>query len=412
MSFDIDVPENTSQPQQAAPVTPAATLPAQGTSVDLPDLEMAGPRTKAAYVVEPDQKELAVKFGIIGSGQGGSRLADTFYQLGYRRVCAINTTHQDFLGLEIPVKNQKVLEESEGGAGKDIKKGEEALSHATEEVMNLMRHSFGEDIEHIMVCVGAGGGTGTGTALGLVKLARYYMRQLNKPEKVGMIVSLPKFIEGGKVQANAHELLTALAPEAALAKLGPDASGSRLSPFVLVDNESIHQMFPDVSAKKFWQTANRNAIGLFDIFNVLAAQKSAYHTFDRADYRNMLDSGVLIFGATKLDSYKSDTDISDGLRTNLKRTLLADVDITTATHVAGILAAPDAILEILPQSHIDLAFATLERILSGEGRNLTVHQGVYEASPNKMGLFLYTMVGGLTIPQKRLAIMKARSGTV
>lgn len=410
MSFDIEVPGN-SAPQSPA-VTPATTpvhSAPTNSMVDLPDIDMSGPR-KHTMVVEPDQKELAVKFGIIGSGQGGSRLADTFYQLGYRRVCAINTTHQDFLGLEIPVKNQKVLEESEGGAGKDIKKGEEALAGATEDVMNLMRHSFGEDIEHIIVCIGAGGGTGTGTALGLVKLARYYMRQLNKPEKVGMIVSLPKHIEGGKVQANACELLTALAPEAALSSIAPEAAANRISPFVLVDNESIHQMFPDVSAKKFWQTANRNAIGLFDIFNVLASQKSAYHTFDRADYRNMLDSGVLIFGATKLDAYKSDTDISDGLRTNLKRTLLADVDITKATHVAGILAAPDAILEILPQSHIDLAFATLERILGGEGRNLTVHQGVYEASPNKMGLFLYTMVGGLTIPAKRIAIMKARSG--
>jgi cell division GTPase FtsZ len=400
--FDFDVPANLPAQEEPKPqAAPAAPQSGQLT-VDLPDLDMGNGARKVSATAEPDQKELAVKFGIIGSGQGGSRLADTFYQLGYRRVCAVNTTQQDFLGLELPEKSQLVFNESEGGAGKDLSKGKEALDKSNEEVMNLMRRTFGDDVEHIMVCIGAGGGSGSGSVLGLIKLARYYFRQLNKPEKVGVIVSMPKYIEGGKVQANALEVLSSLTPE---------AESKALSPFVLVDNESIHQMFPDVSAKKFWQTANRNAIGLFDIFNVLAAQKSAYHTFDRADYRNMLSSGIIIFGATKLDSYKSDTDISDGLRTNLKRTLLADVELTSATHVAGILAAPDAILEILPQSHIDLAFATLERVLGGgDMKQLTVHQGVYEASPNKMGLFLYTMVGGLKMPQKRLAIMKNRSG--
>jgi hypothetical protein len=192
-------------------------------------------------------------------------------------------------------------------------------------------------------------------------------------------------------------------------QLGPMAASKEISPMVVVDNQSIHQMFPQVSAKQFWSTANKNTVGLFDIFNVLAAQKSQYTTFDRADYRSMLSSGMLIFGATKLDSYQADTDISDGLRNNLKRTLLADgFELTQATHCAAILAAPDAILEILPQAHIDLAFETLERILGGQGRGLTLHQGVYEAT--KMGLFCYTMVGGLKMPQKRLDILKARAG--
>lgn len=402
MDFDIEVPENNpkSNENQQQPKTEGQDAPSDN-AIDLPELELGQADSGPTYVVEPDQKKLAVKFGIIGAGQGGSRLADTFYQIGYRRVCAINTTEQDFLGLTLPVKRQKVMKESEGGAGKDTSKGELALQSSSEDVMNLMRHSFGEDIDRIVVCIGAGGGTGTGSAMGLVRLARQYLRLLGKEPKVGMIISLPKHIEGGKVQANAAELLS---------HLSPMAQRQELSPFILTDNESINRMFPNVSAKKFWATANKNTVGLFDIFNVLAAQRSAYVTFDKADYQNMLDSGIIIFGATKLDSYNHDTDLSDGLRNNLKRTLLADVDITTASHVAGILAAPDRILEVLPQSHIDMAFSTLERLLGGETKNLTVHQGVYEASASKNSLYLYTMVGGLTMPEKRIEQMRVRAG--
>lgn len=393
--FDIDVPSNI--PVAPAPADPQPNNPVLDGAVDLPDVlspTQAGP-TKVA---EPDLKDVAVKFGIIGAGQGGSRLADTFYQVGYRRVCAVNTTAQDFLGLSLPPRLQKVLS-AEGGAGKDPNRGAEILAANHEDVMNLMRHAFGEDIDRIIVCVGAGGGTGSGFTLGLLKLAKYYMKQLGKPDKVGIVLSLPKKTEGGRVQFNAYHLVQSLKPQ---------IEEKQLSPVIMVDNESIHNMFPNVSAKQFWATANKNIVGLFDIFNVLAKQQSAYVTFDRADYQSVLDSGTIIYGATKIDSYKQDTDISDGLRLNLTRTLLADVDVTKATHVAAILCANDAVLNILPQSHIELAFTTLERILNGEGRSLVIHQGVYEAK--KQGLYLYTMVGGLKLPEKRLELMKFRAG--
>ena len=393
MDFDIDVPENI---EPVMPVTPT-TIKADF-AVELPDVEVGSNGGQELHAI-PDLRVTAVKYGVIGSGQGGSRMADSMYQIGYRRVCAINTTVQDFLGLQIPADNQLVLE-AQGGAGKDIVVGSDALNKSAEDVMNLMRRAFGNDVDHIMICIGLGGGSGSGSAHGLIRLAKYYFRQLGKPENIGMIVSLPKFSEGGKVQANAYTLMISLLPL---------VDSKTISPFVVCDNQAIHQMFPNVPAKVFWQTANKNVVGLFDIFNVLAAQKSQYTTFDRADYRNMLSSGTIIFGATKLDKYSYDTDLSDGLRNNLKKTLLADgFELSSATHVAAILAAPDQILGVLPQSHIDLAFETLERILGGTTKTLTMHQGVYEAS--KMGLYLYTMVGGLKFPAKRLEILKARGG--
>lgn len=399
-SFDIDVPEVAETATAEVKESTAVADPFDSMSaVDLPDLDYSEKVEGPQNIVEPDAKPLAVKFAIIGAGQGGSRLADTFYQIGYRRVCAINTTEQDFLGLQIPKENQMIIS-AEGGAGKDLEKGEKAIKGKTEEVMNLMRKSFGDDIEHIIVTVGAGGGSGSGCAETLINLSKHYFAQIGKEPRVGLMMSLPKYSEGGMVQANAYKLVE---------KLKPYIEEKRISPVIITDNQSIYQMFPNVSAKHFWKSANKNTVGLFDIFNVLADQRSEYTTFDRADYRSMLDSGVLVFGATKLSKYQNDTDISDALRSNLQKSLLAEgLDLQESTHVAGIIAAPDALLEMLPQSHIDLAFETLERVLGGQNRSLMVHQGVYEASNN--GLFLYTMVGGLNIPEARLKRMKAKAG--
>ena len=128
--FDLDVPSF----EEETPKTAPQIISQQSDAIDLPDVDFGERSSDPSYVVEPDAKELAIKFGVIGGGQGGGRLADTFYQVGYRRVCAINTTAQDFMGLVMPEKNRLVLEESGGGAGKDPSKGEQALKASTEEV--------------------------------------------------------------------------------------------------------------------------------------------------------------------------------------------------------------------------------------------------------------------------------------
>jgi len=241
--------------------------------------------------------------------------------------------------------------------------------------------------------------SGSGGILPLIKKAVRYMEEIGKEPKIGLIVALPKKSEGGKAQSNAY---------LAMQKIKVLLETKEISPCVIVDNDVIQNMLGAVSAKSFWQVANKQILGLFDVFNILAAQKSSYVTFDRADYTTMLESGLITFGSTKLLSYEKDTDLSDGLRLNLERTMLTEVDLTKSTHLAAILCAPEKILSLLPQSHIDLAFSTLERILQGENRSFTIHQGVYESSRN--GIYCYTMAGGFPIPEKRLAIMKVRGG--
>jgi hypothetical protein len=52
--------------------------------VNLPDIPM--PQEVEDTSVVKDECEGAFKFAFIGAGQGGSRIAEAFWKLGYRRV--------------------------------------------------------------------------------------------------------------------------------------------------------------------------------------------------------------------------------------------------------------------------------------------------------------------------------------
>lgn len=352
-------------------------------AIDLPDIEDV---QLDAEVVElqNDATAYSVKFGIIGSGQGGGRIASEFYRLGHRRVVLVNTTEADFRGLTASTKvvlptgvNQAA------GAGKDPSVARAAVDQHGELVRDAIRDYIGEDIDRILITIGGGGGTGSGSAIGLVKIARQFLEDCGKdPRAVGLIVSKPKSAEGAQVQQNFNSLLSDLTD---LEKLG------KISPLVVVDNELINKRFPRAGVAQFWKIANSNLCGLFDIFNIISANVSQYTSFDKADYENVLNSGNLVFGLAKIKEYTTTSELCDAIRSNVKKNLLGEeFDLSTATHAAGILVADEETLQDLPQAALDEAMKTLNRVL---GNNVTLHQGVYPG--NKVGLHLYTLVGGM-----------------
>lgn len=136
---------------------------------------------KAPDVPEPsgelnkvdDTFQAAQRMAFVGAGAGGCRIADAFYQIGYRRVFCINTTEKDMLDLQCP--NRLILKTGqEGGAGKDPEKGRAAVEENFGTVVDKMRDFWGDQIDRIFICLGAGGGTGTGAAMPLIKAAQKY----------------------------------------------------------------------------------------------------------------------------------------------------------------------------------------------------------------------------------------------
>ena len=62
--------------------------------ISLPDIPMPEPEPEKETEVK-DELDGAFNFAFIGAGQGGSRIAETFHKLGYRKTAAINTAMQD-----------------------------------------------------------------------------------------------------------------------------------------------------------------------------------------------------------------------------------------------------------------------------------------------------------------------------
>jgi len=347
--------------------------------IDLPDIEDVQLEAEVP-ALDDDVTKYAVRFGIIGAGQGGGRIASQFWDLGHRRVVLVNTTDADFRGQNAAKK--VVLPTAEGeaaGAGKNPSVARTAIARNGELVRDAIRDHIGDDVDRILITVGGGGGTGSGCAVGLVSIAKQFMSECDKdPRAVGLILSKPKASEGEQVKRNFRELMEEL-------------QGLDVNPLVVVDNELINKRFPRAGVAQFWKIANANLCGLFDIFNIISANVSPFTSFDKADYESVLNSGNLVFGLAKVKEYTTASELCDAIRSNVKKNLLGEeFNLSTATHAAGILVADEETLQDLPQTALDEAMQTLNRVL---GNNVTLHQGVYPGS--KEGLHLYTLVGGM-----------------
>jgi len=369
------------------------TAPLPEIDVTVPDIPM--PETPEVSEVK-DSFDSGFKFAIIGSGQGGSRLAETFRKLGYSRVTAINTAAQDLVHIALPDSNKLCI--GEGGAGKDPAKAEKLLIDRKEDVLDFMRRNFGQSFDRIIVCAGAGGGTGAGTAVQLVDTAIELQKALRCPSpKVGVVLALPKISEGQKVSLNAYNVLT---------QLWELTEKGFVSPLILLDNERIGQLFPKLTVDPFWDTANRSVASLFHLFNTVVVQNSHYSTFDRNDFKTVLDSGLITFGATPVARWSDATDISAAVRNNLKTNILSGgVDIGTGTVAGVVVIGGMSVLNGIPQLHLDHAFDQMNRMLKPGSM---VHRGIYRG--NKDNLVVYTVVGGLGKPVAKLEELRRAAG--
>lgn len=329
-----------------------------------------------------DHKKTSIKFGIIGTGQGGSRIAEAFYHLGYP-TCVVNTAKHDLQNINIPDENKLLLNVGAGGAGKDLQEGLDAATDFAEDILDLMKNTFPRDVEHILVCCGGGGGSGSGGLPKVIDMARV----MNVP--VGIVFTMPKDSEGSKVKENAFDRLMLLDKK---------LESGDISPLILVDNNKIHQMYTGVNVAKFWRLANARITGLFHLFNVLSAQNSPYSSFDPADYKTIIKSkGCMIFGSTVVEDSERKTAVAKALRDNIGSGLLAEGFDIGESKIAGVVVTGSQdLMENLPQENIDAAIECLDRLVGGG----TLHHGIYVENVDK--LTVYTIIGGLPLPSERI----------
>jgi len=348
-----------------------------------------------------DKIKGSTRYAWIGAGQCGGRLVKSFYDLGYKKVLAVNTTHHDLDLLDIP-KNQKFsMNIGEKGAGKDMERGKEAVQQYQQDILHLTRQTFGTQVDHIMVCFGAGGGTGSGSVVGLVEIAKRYARYigLNDPNKnVGVIMTLPTVGEASSplVAENAYK---------AAWELSQMATSGKISPLIIVDNDKINKMYPGMTVKSFWPSINNTVASLFDIFNKLSALSSQYTSFDPVDYHSIMESGgCAIMGLTKVTKFGDKFSLSEAVKKNLEKTLLAGGFDLQSSKVAGCIAVGGKKLMASAkglQDNIDYSFDVLSEITG----KATIHRGIYE--DGRESLRVYTIIGGLSSPAERLEELRS-----
>ena len=366
------------------------------------DIETFEPDLDAVKDEVIDSASGAMVYGIIGTGQGGGRIAKAFYDLGYHKTIAVNTAKADLALLELPDNHKLHIDTfTDQGAGKDQERGRQAVEAKSQEVFNKLREIFGEKIDRILVCAGTAGGTGGGSVTTLVNVAKKYFTYVGKEDannRVGVIASLPTDGECASptVANNAYNRVSDLCKR---------AEKGEFAPLILVDNQKIKKLYPSLTVKKFWPTLNNTIAGLFHVFNALATQNSNYTTFDPADYDSIMKAkGCMIMGVTNVKNFEEETALSIALKQNLEKTLLAEgFDLRTAKAAASIVVGGTTLFEEVGglMDSIEYGFDTLGTMTGGA----TVHRGIYEDS-KKETLVAYTIIGGLDSPKKRIEGLK------
>ena len=361
----------------------------QNVDISLPDMPIPEIIVEGDKEIE-DEFDAAFKFAFIGAGQGGGRLAETFYKFGYRRTCAINTSPQDLNTLDIPHK----LCIGESGAGKNMGIARENYGEAKEDAYDFFLDSIGEKFDKIFVCAGAGGGSGAGTVMPIVNTARELQARYGaSTNKVGVILALPKVSEGKKVNANAFHTLR---------KVFDAVDEGIVSPLILVDNEKMSAMYPNLAVAPFWETANKSIAGLFHLFNMTAGKDSSYSSFDPMDYKQILESGFILYGASPIGNWQDPMAFNKTVREQVKGNLLSDgADLSTGNQAGVLMIGGQEVLNQVPQKNLDGAFEQFTRILR---RGSTVYRGIY--SGDRPNLTVYTVIGGLERSHKKLEELK------
>lgn len=374
------------------------------------------PPEEQVEVVEDDIKGGAPAFKLcfLGLGQGGGRIAQQFWQYGYRRVCAVNTALADIQPLDLPESNKLILGAG-GGAGGNAQVGAKIIGEHREDVYNLARKSFGAKFDRILVTATAGGGTGAGGVFEAVKMAHALIDKLELRNgdpldpQVGVIIALPKEADGKSANVTAAQVLQQLAQLAAKVppSKGKEGRGPQISPLVIIDNQRIDRLYPKVPTGQFWATSNHTVCSLLHLLNLVSARESKYTSFDKKDFESILRSGIVVFGSTQVADWKQREGISVALRQNLERNLMVGgVDVKTGTTAGCVLVASKNILDNeLAQENIDEGLSMLGRMIQSGG---AIRHGIYAG--NRDEVVAYTMIGGLQVLTGRIDQLRRVGG--
>ena len=339
------------------------------------------------------RKDRSLYFGVVGLGQAGSRIAETFHELGYE-ACAFNTATQDLEHIKLPESKKVFLPFALGGAGKELDNGRQAVEQNAELILEKLNGIFNEKQEMLVLAISGGGGTGSGGAEAVIGL----MASLGKP--IGVIYVLP--MESEDALSKHNSVVT-------LGKLAKMASADVITPLIVVDNAKIEILYPGLSKAEFWSTANRAIVEPLHLFNHLSAMPTKYDSLDSMDFGRIFTCGdCTIYGMLEVANYMETTAIAEAVIENLEGGLLASDFNLKETRFGGFMVTGSATaLGKLPAVNINYA----SHMISEACNSPQLVSGVYEIDIPEDVIRVYTMFSGLGLPAARIEGLQREAET-
>jgi cell division GTPase FtsZ len=343
---------------------------------------------KAAVSVAT-KKEVSLNFGVVGSGQGGSRLAEAFFKLGYDAV-AINTAMQDLKFINIPDANKLLLEQGIGGAAKELEIGRMASETHKAKIAQLIQDRL-QDSQVNIFCLSLGGGSGAGSCETLVDI----LTEVGKPLMVMTI--LPMDTEDAQTKKNALETL---------AKLAKLTQSKKIANLIVVDNAKLETIYQNVSQTEFFEVANKAIVEPLDIFNVFSSRPSSTKPLDPMELSKLLldGEGLSVYGEISISNFAEDTALAEAVINNLDGNLLASgFDLKQTKYVGVIFAASAAVWQAIPSSSVNYALAMInDKCSSPSG----IFKGIYTVDMPEKVVKVYSIFSGLALPEARIEQLK------
>jgi cell division GTPase FtsZ len=346
----------------------------------------------------PDMK--SIRYGVVGTGQCGGRLAEIFARFGYP-VCVINTAQQDLAYLDIPDQNKLFMSYALGGAGKNLLVGQQAASENQAQIGELLTKTMSVGVDQILVCIGGGGGSGGGSVVPLLQAIMETKSISGLP--VVVIFTLPMNDEGAAAKANAVKTLERIAAM---------VNDNIISSLIIVDNAKIQEHYPNVSIKDFWELANFDIVNHFNMFNTVSKCATKYDALDPMDFASIVSTGgCLIYGRVEVPVEKIDGQyqVSESLLADAlikgatEGTLAEGFDIKQAVSLGIIITSSEDVLSQIPAVNVNYACNMLAEHV---GQDCSQYRGLYVDDTARDAITVYTIFAGLGLPSQRVNALK------
>jgi cell division GTPase FtsZ len=351
-----------------------------------PQEEVMPPR-----IVEDRKKSL--RFGVIGSGQCGSRISEQFYALGYPTV-VMNTAPQDLEDIKVPEQNKLLLDFGLGGAAKDLSIGYDAADAYRAAINQLVQTKL-SDAQVFVFCTSLGGGSGAGSVEIIVDI----LAQIGKP--VVVLTVLPKASEDSQLKHNAWQTLH---------KFTKMFNEGKIDNIITVDNAKIESLYSDVGPFNFFKVSNKAIVQPIDVFNTMSRRKDeGLKVLDSTEFGKLFidGKGFTVYGEMSVEDYEDEMAIATAIVESLKGNLLASgFDIRQARYAGFMLVAPESVWNKIPSSSLDFAQHMINDACDSP---LAVFHGVYREDTGEDCIKVYSMFSGLGLPEERIDQLKAEA---